>query len=76
MAIEWTAEEQTFAKTIQKEMKLPEKGLTTAVLPIIGERTTGGGSDCGDVCFNTPLSIFGWPTVPLGVAMHTWGVTA
>jgi len=74
--IEWTAEEQSFAKTIQKEMKLPEKGMSTTVFPIIGEKTTGGGSDCGDVSFNTPLSIFGWPTVPLGLAMHTWGVTA
>jgi len=74
--IEWTAQEQAFAKAIQKEMQLPEKGMVTAVLPIIGERTTGGGSDCGDVSFNTPLSIFGWPTVPLGLAMHTWGVTA
>jgi aminobenzoyl-glutamate utilization protein B len=74
--IEWTAEEQTFAKTIQKEMQLPEKGLATAVAPIIGEKTTGGGSDCGDVSFNTPLSVFGWPTLPIGVALHTWGVTA
>lgn len=74
--IEWTPEEQTFAKTIQKEMSLPEKGLATTVAPIIGEKTTGGGSDCGDVSFNTPLSIFGWPTLPLGVALHTWGVTA
>jgi aminobenzoyl-glutamate utilization protein B len=74
--IEWTAEEQTFATTIQKEMNLKENGLATAVLPIIGEKTTGGGSDCGDVSFNTPLSVFGWPTLPLGVALHTWGVTA
>jgi aminobenzoyl-glutamate utilization protein B len=74
--IEWTAEEQAFAKAIQREMQLPEKGMATTVAPIIGERTTGGGSDCGDVSFNTPLSIFGWPTVPLGLAMHTWGVTA
>jgi aminobenzoyl-glutamate utilization protein B len=74
--IEWTAEEQIFAKTVQKEMNLPERGMVTTVLPIIGEKTTGGGSDCGDVSFNTPLSIFGWPTVPLGLAMHTWGVTA
>jgi aminobenzoyl-glutamate utilization protein B len=74
--IDWTDAEQSFAKTIQKEMTLPEKGLATAVFPIIGEKTTGGGSDCGDVSFNTPLSVFGWPTLPLGVALHTWGVTA
>jgi aminobenzoyl-glutamate utilization protein B len=76
MPIEWTPEEQNFAKTIQKEMKLPEKGLAIAVAPILGEKTTGGGSDCGDVSFNTPLSVFGWPTLPIGVALHTWGVTA
>lgn len=76
MPIEWTAEEQTFAKTIQKEMQLPDKGLATAVGPILGEKTTGGGSDCGDVSFNAPLSVFGWPSLPLGVALHTWGVTA
>jgi len=74
--IEWSAEEQAFAKAIQKEMDKPEKGLSTSVLPIIGEKTTGGGSDCGDVSYNTPLSVFGWPTLPLGVALHTWGVTA
>jgi hypothetical protein len=31
--IEWTTDEQPFARTIQKEMKLPEKGLATAVAP-------------------------------------------
>lgn len=74
--IEWTVEEQAFAKAIQKEMKLPEKGLATKVLPVLGEITTGGGTDVGDVSFVTPTGLFGWPTLPLGVALHTWGVTA
>eukprot|EP01037_Dinobryon_pediforme_P010846 gene10846-10926_t len=74
--ISWTEAEQVFAKTVQKAMSLPEKGLARAVAPILGEITTGGGSDCGDVSFNTPLSVFGWPTMPLGVGLHTWGVTA
>jgi len=74
--IAWTDEEQAFARTIQKAMTLPERGLAQRVLPVLGEITTGGGSDCGDVSFVTPLAIFGWPTMPLGVSLHTWGVTA
>jgi aminobenzoyl-glutamate utilization protein B len=74
--LEWTAEEQTFARTIQKAMNLPERGLAERVLPVLGEITTGGGSDCGDVSFVTPTILFGWPTLPQGVSLHTWGVTA
>lgn len=74
--IEWTVEEQAFARSIQKEMKLPEKGLATRVLPVLGEITTGAGTDVGDVSFVTPTGVFGWPTLPVGVALHTWGVTA
>ncbi len=75
-AIEWSADEQNFARMIQKAMNLPEKGLAARVLPVLGEITTGGGSDCGDVSFVTPTGLFGWPTMPLGVSLHTWGVTA
>lgn len=31
--IQWTDEEQTFARTIQKEMGKPEDGMATTVLP-------------------------------------------
>lgn len=73
---EWSTEEQAFAKAVQKAMNLPERGLAARVLPVLGEITTGGGSDCGDVSFVTPTVLFGWPTMPLGVSLHTWGVTA
>jgi aminobenzoyl-glutamate utilization protein B len=74
--LDWTPEEQAFARAIQREMKLKEAGLATRVLPILGEITTGGVTDVGDVSFVTPTGLFGWPTMPLGVALHTWGVTA
>jgi aminobenzoyl-glutamate utilization protein B len=74
--IEWTEAEQTFAKTCQKEMGLPENGLATRVLPIIGEITAGGSTDVADISWITPVGIFGWPTLPLGVSLHTWPVTA
>ncbi len=74
--IEWTPEEQAFARACQKEINLPEAGLATRVLPPFGEITAGGSTDVGDVSYLTPVGIFGWPTLPLGVSLHTWPVTA
>lgn len=74
--LEWTAEEQAFARACQKEMNLPEAGLATRVLPQLGEISAGGSTDVGDVSYITPVGIFGWPTMPLGVSLHTWAVTA
>ncbi|MGL4441749.1 MAG: amidohydrolase [Bosea sp. (in: a-proteobacteria)] len=74
--IEWTAEEQNFARTCQKAMNLPETGLATRVLPILGDITTGGSTDVGDISYIAPVGIFGWPTLPLGISLHTWPVTA
>ena len=33
-------------------------------------------SDVADVSWNTPVAVFGWPTYPLGLNLHTWAVTA
>lgn len=76
VGLNWTDEEQGFARACQAEMGLPEKGLATKVLPVIGEKTTGGGSDVGDISWNVPTVLFGWPSLPLGVSLHTWPVTA
>jgi aminobenzoyl-glutamate utilization protein B len=76
VGLSWTEEEQAFARACQVEMGLPEKGLATQVLPVIGEKTTGGGSDVGDISWNVPTVLFGWPSLPLGVSLHTWPVTA
>jgi aminobenzoyl-glutamate utilization protein B len=72
----WTDAEQAFAKACQREMSLPEKGLTDIVLPILPEMTTGGATDVGDVSYNSPTGIFGYTTMPAGVGLHTWPVTA
>jgi aminobenzoyl-glutamate utilization protein B len=74
--LDWSAEEQTFARTCQKAMNLPEAGLTTEVLRFPKEITAGGSTDVGDISYITPVGIFGWPTVPLGTSLHTWAVTA
>jgi aminobenzoyl-glutamate utilization protein B len=74
--LEWTAEEQAFAKSCQKQMGVMEAGMATQVMPFMSEITTGGSSDMGDVSFVVPVCLFGWPTFPLGISAHTWAVTA
>jgi aminobenzoyl-glutamate utilization protein B len=76
VGLNWTEEEQVFARTCQTGMGLPEKGLATKIMPVLGEITTGGGSDVGDISWVVPTVLFGWPSMPLGVSLHTWPVTA
>jgi aminobenzoyl-glutamate utilization protein B len=76
VGLDWTEQEQTFARACQAAMGLPEQGLATTVLPVIGEVTTGGGTDVGDISWIVPTGLFGWPSMPLGVSLHTWPVTA
>jgi len=73
---EWTAEEQAFARETQANMSLPEAGLCTECVPLQPEIAIGGSSDVADVSWNTPTMGVVMPTVPLGVSMHTWAVTA
>jgi len=74
--LEWTAEEQSFAKACQKAMGLKEVGMATQTLPLIREMKVGGSSDVADVSWKCPVALFGWPTLPLGVSLHSWAVTA
>jgi len=73
---EWTEDEQTFARECQANMDLPEAGLCTECMPLPPEVAIGGSSDVADVSWNTPTMGVVMPTVPLGVSMHTWAVTA
>lgn len=74
--LDWSEDEQVFARTCQRAMDLPEAGLATQALLLPGEITTGGATDVGDVSYLTPVGIFGWPTLPVGTSLHTWAVTA
>lgn len=74
--IEWSDEEQDFARACQQQMGLPEQGLAPTLMPILPEITMGGGTDVGDVSFNTPTALFAWTSFPIGVGLHTWPVTA
>jgi aminobenzoyl-glutamate utilization protein B len=72
----WDPEEQEFARACQRELGVAEAGLATGVLPLPEERAIGGSSDVAEVSWITPTMGIGMPTMPLGVPLHTWPVTA
>ncbi len=74
--IDWTDAEQAFARSCQTEMGLPAAGMAMQALPFIGEKSAGGSTDMGDISYVCPSGVFVWPTLPLGVGLHTWPVTA
>ncbi|WP_047042139.1 amidohydrolase [Vibrio mexicanus] len=74
--IEWTAEEQEFARSIQRATGKPEDGLTTKVIPPQKGLENGGSSDVGDVSWTVPTMGIGFSAWPLHIPAHQWGVTA
>jgi aminobenzoyl-glutamate utilization protein B len=74
--LEWTAAEEDFAKACQREMKVKEDGMSTRPLPFIANASASGLTDIGDISYQTPAGVFGWPTLPLNIGLHTWPVTA
>jgi aminobenzoyl-glutamate utilization protein B len=72
----WSAEEQAFARACQREMGLEEKGMATGVLPLMPEPAVGGSSDVAEASWLTPTMGIAMPTMPLGVSLHSWPVTA
>jgi aminobenzoyl-glutamate utilization protein B len=50
--------------------------MTKEIKPIPQEPTTGGSTDVGDVSWQVPTMGVLMPTVPEGIAMHSWMATA
>ncbi len=74
--IAWTEEEQGFARACQREMGVREAGMATRPLPFLRDISAGGATDVGEVSYQAPVGLFAWPTLPLGIGLHTWPVTA
>lgn len=74
--IEFTEDEQAFARACQREMGAPEAGMSTAPLPFLEDISAGASTDVGDVSYQVPTGVFAWPTLPVGIGLHTWPVTA
>jgi aminobenzoyl-glutamate utilization protein B len=69
-------DEQSFARTVQREMDLPITGLDASIASLPNEELFGFSTDVGDVSKLAPTMGLHMPTVPPGVSMHTWGATA
>jgi aminobenzoyl-glutamate utilization protein B len=77
---EWTEEEQTFARALQKELGRTERGMPSKVgglRDLSGRRFVGGGSsDVGDVTLITPTATIRFPGQVPGAIGHHWSSVA
>lgn len=76
--IAYTEQEQQFAKTIQKETGVAEKGLLGAVKPFDANPgpAEGGSTDVADVSWNIPTIHLSVTTAPFAAPWHGWPVVA
>jgi len=77
-APEFTDDEQAYAKKIQKELDVEEKGIKTDVEPFkLPERSWGSGSsDVAEVSWLTPTTALGVAFKPEGTPGHHWSAVA
>jgi aminobenzoyl-glutamate utilization protein B len=73
--IEYTAEEQAFARAIQRATGVEEIGLDGSIQPITRIQE-GGSSDVADVSWNVPMINLVVTTAARGAPWHAWPVVA
>jgi aminobenzoyl-glutamate utilization protein B len=76
---QWTDADQTLAKALQHELKVPEIGLATRIQPLRGreqmpdeEKRGGGSDDIGDVSWNVPTVTLSYPANMQAGPGHNW----
>ncbi len=75
---EWSPEDQTLAKALQKELKVPANGLAAKLdelrppRPAAEEPTGGPSDDIGDVSWNVPTVTLRYPSNIPGGPGHNW----
>lgn len=72
----YTAEEQSFAKQIQKASDVAQTGMDSTLKPLDGQDEVGGSSDIGDVSWIVPLLHITVATAPQNAPWHAWPVVA
>jgi aminobenzoyl-glutamate utilization protein B len=73
----WDEKDQRLAKGIQRELGVPDSGLTTRPGRLSGPvneatRTGGGSDDIGDVSWNVPTITLNYPSNIPGLPGHNW----
>lgn len=76
--LQFTSDEQEFAKAIQRANHVPEKGLKSAVKPFEEKPgpAEGGSTDVADISWNVPTIHMSIATAPEGAPWHGWSVVA
>ena len=76
--IEYTEEEEEFAKAIQRATGKPEVGMNMEIKPLREtlENPGGGSTDVGDVSFIAPTIRLRGTTAPYDTPWHSWAVVA
>ncbi len=76
---QWSEADQALAKAVQREMKVPETGLTTKIEPMRGrevipdeEKRGGGSDDIGDISWNVPTVTINYPANIQAGPGHNW----
>jgi aminobenzoyl-glutamate utilization protein B len=74
---QWSEADVTLAKAVQREVKAEEKGLNTKIEELKGnvpaDQNRGGGSDdIGDISWNVPTVVLGYPANMPGLPGHNW----
>ena len=76
---QWTEADQTLAKGLQAELKVPVTGLATKLQPLRGrvempddEKRGGGSDDIGDVSWNVPTVTLRYPANIDAGPGHNW----
>ena len=73
---QWTAEDQTLAKALQKELGSREQGLNLRVPDElqgpVRENRGGGSDDIGDISWNAPTVTLRFPSNIPGLPGHNW----
>ena len=75
----WTEADQTLAKALQRELKVPETGLVTEIRELRGrekidddEKRGGGSDDIGDISWNVPTVSLSFPANIQAGPGHNW----
>jgi aminobenzoyl-glutamate utilization protein B len=73
----WDEKDQTLAKGIQRELGVPDSGLSARPGRLSGPvneatRTGGGSDDIGDVAWNVPTITLNYPSNIPGMPGHNW----
>jgi aminobenzoyl-glutamate utilization protein B len=73
---DYTADEQAFARAIQRATGVPELGMDVAIQPLENQEMEGGSTDVGDVSWVVPTLHVTVATSPKKAPWHAWPVVA